>query len=82
MNLLWRRYTRSGYAPPWFYALMAIGFIALAGWAAVQRDWLVMALAVVMLGITVAGSRIMRRMSEAKAASQRAMDARKDGDNG
>ncbi len=41
MSLPWRRYARSGYAPPWFYAIMAAGFMALAVWAAVQRDWLV-----------------------------------------
>ena len=82
MNLLFRRYTRSGYAPLWFYALMALGFGALAVWAAVQRDWLVMALAVVMLGVTIAGSRIMRRMSEGKGASQRTTDARRDDDDG
>jgi hypothetical protein len=82
MHLLWKRYSRSGYAPPWFYLLMAAGFIALAAWAAVQRDWLVMTLAVAMIVVTAAGGRFMRRMSEARAASQRAMDARKDDDHG
>ena len=57
MHLLWRRYARSGYAPAWFYALMAAGFVALAVWAIVARDWL------------IAGSRVMRRLGEAVAAS-------------
>lgn len=81
MHLLWRRYSRSGYAPPWFYALIASGFVSLTVWAVTQRDWLVAAVAVVMIAVTIAGSRLMRRLNEATAASQRSIDAGKDGSN-
>ena len=60
MHLLWKRYSRSGSAPPWYYALMAMAFIALAIWAGAQRDWLVMALALAMIGVTAGGARMMR----------------------
>jgi hypothetical protein len=81
MHLLWKRYSRSGYAPPWFYIAVGAGFAALAVWALVQRDWLVAAIALAMIAVTVGGSRIMRRLGEASAASRRAVDAerRKDG---
>jgi hypothetical protein len=58
-----RRYSRSGVAPLWFYAGMAIAFGGLAVWAAVERDWLALALALVMAPIALAGSQIMRRVS-------------------
>jgi hypothetical protein len=64
MHLLWRRYSRSGAAPPWFYFVMALGFAALAVWAIVARDWLVMALALAMIGVTAAGARIMRALRQ------------------
>jgi D-serine deaminase-like pyridoxal phosphate-dependent protein len=79
MHLIWKRYTRSGYAPPWFYWLIGAGFLALTVWALSQRDWLVAAIAAVMIPVTIAGSVLMRRLREASAASQRAIDARKDG---
>ena len=60
MYFLWKRYSRAGAAPPWFYVAMALGFAALAIWAIVARDWLVMALALAMIGVTAAGARIMR----------------------
>ena len=63
MFFLWKRYSRSGYAPPLFYVIMAIGFVALAVWAITQRDWLVAAIALAMLIVTASGARIMRRMS-------------------
>ncbi len=66
MHLIWRRYSRSGAAPLWFYAAMALGFGALAVWAIVQRDWLVMALALAMIGVTTAGARIMRSVRAAQ----------------
>jgi len=78
MHLLWKRYSRSGYAPPWFYALLSAGFIALAAWALVTGDWLVAAIAIVMLPITVGGAMLMKRLSEASEASRKALDARKD----
>jgi len=82
MNFLWHRYSRSGYAPPFFYLLMAAGFIALAVWAAIRHDWLIAAIAIAMLPVTIGGSRIMRRLSAASAASRRAQDAGKDPNDG
>ncbi len=78
MHLLWKRYARSGYAPPWFYALMVVGFAALLVWAIATQDWLVAALALVMVPVTVAGSRLMRRMGAAEAESKRALEPRKE----
>jgi len=78
MYFLWKRYSRSGAAPPWFYAVMALGFAALAAWAIVARDWLVMALAMAMIGVTAAGARIMRSMRNAEPHGSG--DARRDGD--
>lgn len=81
MHLLWKRYSRSGYAPPWFYALLGAGFIALAVWALVTGDWLVAAIAIVMLPVTFGGSRVMKRLRDASEASRRTLDARKDRDH-
>ena len=78
MHLIWRRYSRSGAAPPWFYVAMALGFTALAVWAIVQRDWLVMALAFAMIGVTAAGARIMRSTRRAGPAATPAGEARRD----
>jgi hypothetical protein len=82
MHLLWKRYSRSGYAPSWFYALLAAGFVALAAWAMVRGDWLITALAGVMFVVTPAGSRAMRRLKAAEDASTRAAQGRKEGDDG
>ena len=78
MHLLWRRYSKSGAAPPWFYAAMALAFGALAVWAIVAHDWLVMALALAMIGVTAAGARIMRSTRRAGPAATPAGEARKD----
>ncbi|MBF6599971.1 MAG: hypothetical protein IVW36_05630 [Dehalococcoidia bacterium] len=75
MQFLWQRYTRSGYTPPWFYALIALGFLALAAWGAFKRDWTIMAIALVMVGVTAVGSRVMRRLSAAAEASRRQVEA-------
>jgi len=80
MHLLWKRYARSGYAPAWFYGLLGAGFVALATWALVRGDWLVAAIAAVMLPATVGGARLMRRLNEASEASRRALDGRRDQD--
>jgi hypothetical protein len=63
MYLLIRRFTRSGAAAPLFYLAMALAFAALAVFAAVRGDWLILAIALVMIGVTAAGSRVMRRMN-------------------
>jgi hypothetical protein len=82
MMLLWRRYSRSGYAPAWFYVAIGAGFAALAVWGLVRADWLVAGIAVVMVAVTAAGSRIMRRFRDAHAASEAALLSRKDEDDG
>jgi hypothetical protein len=64
MHLLGKRYSRSGAAPPWFYFVMALGFAALAVWAIVARDWVVMALALAMIGVTAGGARMMRSLRQ------------------
>ncbi len=79
MHILWKRYSRSGAAPVWFYAAMALGFGALAVWAIVQRDWLVMALALAMIGVTTIGARIMRSVRTSETPAPGANEARKDG---
>jgi hypothetical protein len=71
VNLLFRRYMRSGYAPPWFYIAAVIGFAAMAIWGVVQADWIVAAIAVAMIPATFAGARIMRQLRESAAASRR-----------
>ena len=70
MYFLWKRYGRSGYAPPAFYVLIAIGFGALAIWAITQRDWLVAVIALAMIAVTAVGARIMRRLSIGATASR------------
>jgi hypothetical protein len=77
MHLLYRRYARSGVAPPWFYIGMALAFGALAAWAAVEGDWLVVGLAAVMAPAAFAAMRIMRRVAgalRAEAAPEVARD--------
>jgi hypothetical protein len=76
MHLLWRRYSRSGAAPPIFYAIAGAGFVALAVWAAFKGDWLVVAIALVMIAVTGAGARFMRSHA---AQIDAAGSARKDG---
>jgi hypothetical protein len=62
MMILWRRYARSGGAPVWLYAVMAVGFTGLAAWGAVRGDWLVAAIAAVMVPATYGAQRVMRRV--------------------
>jgi len=81
MHLIWRRYARAGYAPPWFYIVMAAAFGALAVWAAVRGDWLIVAATIVMAVVAVAGSRLMRRMGGALAASERRVADAEDGND-
>lgn len=70
MHLIWRRYSRSGYAPPAFYFVMVLGFIALAIFSGVRGQWLIMAVALAMAGVTLAGSRVMRRLADADASKR------------
>lgn len=69
MHLLWRRWSRSGSAAPWFSYAMAVAFVALAIGAAAQGAWLVFALALAMAPTALAGSRAMRRIAGAARAS-------------
>lgn len=78
MHLIARRYSRSGYAPTWFYGALCIGFAAMAVWALAQRDWLVGAIAIAMLPVTLAGSRMLRRLSESARAERSAMEQREE----
>ncbi len=73
MNLLWRRYLRSGYAPSWFYVLVGVGFVAIAVWAVTQRDWIVMALALAMIPVTIGGGRVMGQLNASAAESRRVL---------
>jgi hypothetical protein len=82
MHLLWKRYTRAGYAPPWFYALMALGFVAFAIWGVVRGDWVVMGIALAMIPVTIGGSRLMKRLAAAADASRHEVEQRKDGRDG
>lgn len=76
MHLLVGRYSRSGYGPPWFYGAICIGFGAMAIWAFLQTDWIVGALALVMVPITIAGSRLIRRLAEGSRASKAAVESK------
>jgi hypothetical protein len=76
MHLLVGRYNRSGYGPPWFYGAISGGFGAMAIWAFLRTDWIVGALALVMVPVTVAGSRLMRRLAEASRASSAAVESK------
>jgi hypothetical protein len=83
MHLLWRRYTRSNYAPPWFYWIMAGGFAALAVWSAIQTDWVVFGVALAMVPVTFAGARVLRRVavSEEMARQEQLQRERREKDN-
>ncbi|MDP9237252.1 MAG: hypothetical protein M3P30_07640 [Chloroflexota bacterium] len=76
MHVLVGRHNRSGYASPWFYGAICTGFGAMAIWAFLQTDWLVGAVAVCMMPLTIAGSRLMRRLAEAARASSAAVESK------
>lgn len=78
MHLIWKRYARSGSAPPWFYALFGSGFVALTVWAIMQRDWLVASIAVAMVPVTVAGGRMVKRFALAARTTPLAPDTKED----
>jgi hypothetical protein len=80
MHLLYRRYARSGYPSPVFYAAMALAFAALAVFAIVRSDWLVAGIAAAMIAATAVGARIMRRLSDASAESSRQIKELEDPD--
>ena len=82
MHLLLRRYSRSGYASRWFLWALAAGFAALAVWAVVRSDWLVLALAVVMTAVTLAAVPLTRRLTEGLRASNRVNDAERNARHG
>ena len=78
MHLLWRRYSRSGYASAWFLRALAVAFVALGVWGGVRGDWLVLALGLVMAPITLVAVALARRLSEGLQASQRNIEAERD----
>jgi hypothetical protein len=82
MHLLMRRYSRSGYASRWFLRALAAGFVALAAWAAVRGDWLVLALAIVMAAVALAAVPLARRLAEGLRESNRAVDAEREARHG
>jgi hypothetical protein len=73
MHLIWRRYASAGYAPPLFYMVMALGFAALAVFSGLRGSWMIMAIALLMVAVTLAGSRVMPRLGRAADASRRAI---------
>ena len=70
MYFLWRRWSRAGYLPPWFYALIGAGFAALAAFGVARGEWLVVALAMVMIPVTAAAALYMPRLARAANESQ------------
>ena len=82
MHLLWKRYSRSGYASAWFLRALAVSFVALAVWAGVRGDWLVLALGLVMAPVTLAAIPLTRRLGEGLRASQRNIEAERDARHG
>jgi uncharacterized membrane protein len=71
MSMIWRRYAKSTrYARSRFYIVLAIGFAALAGWAVVERDWLVGVIAAVMVVLAAITGLFARRLSRELAASE------------
>jgi hypothetical protein len=70
MSMIWRRYVKStGYAPAWFYAAFALGFIGLLVWAIAVQDWTVAAIAAVMIMVAAAAVPVTRRLARGLAAS-------------
>jgi hypothetical protein len=71
MYALWKRWSRAGYMPRWFYAVIASGFVSLTIMGIVRGEWLVAVLAAVMIGVTVAAAWYMPRLAHAAEESQR-----------
>lgn len=82
MHLLVGRYARSGYAPAWFLRALAVAFAAAAAWAVVRADWLVFALASVMVGVTLIAAPVARRLSRGLQASQREVEMERNARHG
>lgn len=80
MHLIWKRYSRSGAAPTWFYGAIAGAFAGLIVWGIVASNWLVAGIAAVMVLVTLAGARVMRRAALSLEASKRAIAAQEDED--
>jgi hypothetical protein len=71
MIILMRRWSRSAYAPWWFYALMCGGFAVLAAFGVIRGDWLVVVLAAVMFVVAAAAARLMPKLARAAEESKR-----------
>lgn len=59
--MLMRRLSRSSEAPAGFYVVLAIGFVALTVWAVIQGEFVIAAIAAVMIAATALGSKFVRR---------------------
>ena len=70
MNIIYKRWSRAGYLPSWFYAVLASGFVSLTILAAFQSEWLAAAIALAMVGVTIAAARYMPRLARAEQASK------------
>ena len=82
MHLLWRRYSRSGYASAWLLRALAMAFVALAVWAGARGDWLVLAIALVMAPVTLAAVTAGRWLSDGLKASQQSIERERDARHG
>lgn len=80
--LLWRRYSRSGPVASWFYIVMSFAFAALVVWAAIRGDWIVAALACLMISVTVGGRVAIRRFAHALDSLERRVAAEEDEQDG
>jgi hypothetical protein len=74
MHLIWRRYSRSGQPPRWFYPLIASGFVSLTVFGLFAQDWLVAAVAAAMVGVTIVVARLAPRFSAAASAGGEDID--------
>lgn len=73
MHLIVRRYSRSGAATTWFYALLCTGFFTMAIWGFVRQDWLAAMIALAMAPVTLAGGRAIQRVQQ-RAKTARGKD--------
>jgi hypothetical protein len=82
MHMLMRRYSRSGYASPWFLRALAVAFLALSVLAAVRGDWLVFALALAMVPVALILVPLSRRLADALRASTETVDSKRSARDG
>ena len=71
MFLLWRRYSRSRAAPPWFYVVFALAFAAVAVWGVIAGNWLVVGLGVVMVAVSLSAMQLARLIARSAQSGAR-----------